>query len=133
MVGEGGARRRNGHALPPVYGTRHPTGVPGEAVAGIRYRAWQPPSCLPPTIAPHVPLVFDLYDSWNNRSLGGAAYHVAHPGGRSFDSFPVNAFEAESRRLSRFVPHDHSPGTFSPTSPAPQRTLPFTLDLRLSL
>ena len=118
----------NGRTVP-----LHPTGVPGEAVAGIRYRAWQPPSCLQPTIAPHVPLVFDLYDSWNNRSLGGAAYHVAHPGGRSFDSFPVNAFEAESRRLSRFVPHDHSPGTFSPTSPAPQRTLPFTLDLRLSL
>jgi len=108
----------------------HPTGVPGESVAGIRYRAWQPPSCLQPTIPSHAPLVFELYDAWNRRSLGGATYHVAHPGGLSYDSFPVNAFTAESRRLSRFVEHGHTPGLIVPEVTEGNPALPFTLDLR---
>ncbi len=108
----------------------HPTGVAGEAVAGIRYRAWQPPSCLQPAIAPHAPLILDLYDTWNRRSLGGGAYHVAHPGGRSYDTFPVNAWEAESRRLSRFIPHSHTPGLIVPEETPVNREFPMTLDLR---
>jgi uncharacterized protein (DUF2126 family)/transglutaminase-like putative cysteine protease len=115
----------NGHRVP-----LHPTGANGEGVAGVRYRAWQPPECLQPTIAPHSPLTFDLVDTWNDRSLGGCTYNVAHPGGRSHDSFPVNSYEAESRRLARFFRQGHTPGTLK-VGPARQNPkFPFTLDLR---
>jgi len=109
----------------------HPTGVVGEYVAGVRFRAWQPPNCLHPNIRIHSPLVFDIVDRWQQRSIGGCTYHVVHPGGRSYDSFPVNANEAGSRRTARFQPFGHSPGEFEP---APARTAPehpFTLDLRM--
>ncbi len=106
------------------------TGVVGEHVAGVRFRAWQPPSCLHPTIGVHSPLVFDLIDTWNCKALGGCTYHVSHPGGRSYETFPVNSYEAESRRLARFFPHGHTPGRLPvpPRELAPE--LPHTLDLR---
>ena len=115
----------NGHRVP-----LHPTGTNGEGVAGVRYRAWQPPECLQPTIRPHVPLRFDLYDAWNQRSLGGCTYHVAHPGGRSYEKSPVNSYEAESRRLSRFFRHGHTQGAFVPPPEIRNQDFPFTLDLR---
>lgn len=86
------------------------TGRKGEFVAGLRYRAWQPPSALHPTIAPHTPLAFDIIDTWNGHSVGGCTYHVAHPGGRSYDDFPVNAYAAETRRMTRFWDYGHTPG-----------------------
>ncbi|NWG86654.1 MAG: transglutaminase family protein [Hydrogenophilaceae bacterium] len=128
------------------------TGVQGEYVAGVRYRAWQPSSALHPTIGVHAPLVFDLIDTWNSRSVGGCTYHVAHPGGRHYEQFPVNAYEAEARRHIRYQQWGHTPGSFTPSpwvdvlarfSAEPERAgpmtppaeevlaeYPYTLDLR---
>jgi uncharacterized protein (DUF2126 family)/transglutaminase-like putative cysteine protease len=106
------------------------TGTQGESVAGIRYRAWWPPSALHPTIGPHVPLTFDIYDTWSERSVGGFRYHVAHPGGRNFEVFPINAYEAEGRRLARFDRQGHTPARFVPKTPPANPDYPLTLDLR---
>jgi uncharacterized protein (DUF2126 family) len=110
----------------------HPTVINGEAVAGVRYRAWQPPECLHPTIGVHTPLIFDLYDTWNKRSLGGCTYHVAHPGGLNYTSFPVNSYEAESRRLGRFFVQGATQGNYIPARELLNPSFPFTLDLRMS-
>ena len=101
------------------------TGVHGEYVAGIRYQAWQPPSSLHPTMRVQAPLVFDVIDRWNGRAIGGCTYHVVHPGGRSYEDFPVNANVAQSRRVSRFWDYGHSPNGifYYPTTPPPMRRI----------
>ncbi|MFT6881609.1 MAG: hypothetical protein ACJAVY_000398, partial [Marinoscillum sp.] len=104
----------NGLRIPLVK-----TGVQGEYVAGIRYRAWQPPSALHPTLGVDTPLVIDLYDTWSKKSVAACQYHVAHPGGRNYDTFPVNSYEAESRRISRFFDFGHSINLVEPTVQAP--------------
>ena len=115
----------NGRPL-PLTGT----GTRGEYVAGVRYRAWCPPSGLHPTIGVQAPLVFDLVDNWSGRSIGGCTYHVAHPGGRSDDTFPVNANAAESRRVARFWNHGHTPGPMHVRREGRNPDYPLTLDLR---
>lgn len=137
----------NGRRVPLKNTGRH-----GEYVGAVRYRAWQPPSALHPKIGVHVPLVFDLIDTWNGRSIGGCRYHVSHPGGRSYDRFPVNSFEAESRRINRYEHLSHTQGPLAPrpevsalreffvnhTEPRPMapppeeptNEYPYTLDLR---
>jgi uncharacterized protein (DUF2126 family) len=119
----------NGKALP-----LQSTGTVGEFVAGVRYKAWNPPSSLHPTIGVHAPITFDIVDTWMKRSLGGCQYHVTHPGGLSYDSFPVNSYEAESRRLTRFTAMGHTPGLMNippaTINVAGSKEFPFTRDLR---
>jgi len=108
----------------------HPTGTEGEFVAGVRYRAWQPPNCLHPTLGVDSPLTFDLIDSWQGRSIAGCQYHVGHPGGLNPTTFPVNALEAESRRATRFFGFGHTAGPVKIRNEAPNPYFPLTLDLR---
>ncbi|GHB08429.1 transglutaminase family protein [Salinicola rhizosphaerae] len=115
----------NGHRVPLRRTDRN-----GEAVAGVRFRAWQPPSALHPRIPVHAPLTFDIVDTWNRRSIGGCTYHVAHPAGRNFETFPVNANEAEARRLARFWAHGHRQGSQETPEKSIGKDYPCTLDLR---
>ena len=101
-----------------------------EGVAGVRFKAWHPAHGLHPTIPAHGPLVFEIWDGWRSRSLGGCTYHIAHPGGRNFEMFPINANEAEGRRLARFEPFGFTGGVFDAAREEFNPDFPYTLDLR---
>jgi uncharacterized protein (DUF2126 family)/transglutaminase-like putative cysteine protease len=126
-TGERYAVTCNGRRLP-----LRATANQGEMVAGIRFRAWNPPSALHPRIGLQAPLVFDIFDTWNNRAVGGCTYHVSHPGGRNYDTLPINANEAEGRRISRFWGHGHAAQSIVKELPPEEinKDYPFTLDLR---
>ncbi len=125
LTGERHALVCNGRQVP-----LRATGKKGEYVAGIRFRAWQPPRALHPTLPVNTPLTFDIYDSWAGRAIAGCTYNVSHPGGRNFERFPVNANEAETRRRARFLPFGHSIGHFAPLPGVQAGEHPVTLDLR---
>jgi uncharacterized protein (DUF2126 family) len=115
----------NGHSLP-----LQSTGAEGCYVAGVRYKAWNPPSALHPSIAVHAPITFDIIDTWMQKSIGGCQYHVQHPGGANPGTFPINAYDAESRRLARFERMGHTPGKIQVKAANVSKEYPFTLDLR---
>jgi uncharacterized protein (DUF2126 family) len=125
LIGSRYAVACNGRRVP-----LHPTGTSGEYVAGVRYRAWKPPTALHPTIEPHTPLVIELIDTWAAHAVAGCTYHAVHPGGRSYDVFPRNALEAEGRRASRFWPFGHGPGPRETPPLESNPDFPLTLDLR---
>lgn len=116
----------NGRKLPLAS-----TGTPGKFVAGVHFRAWQPPEALQhPTIGVHAPLIFDVFDTWSDRAVGGCTYHVSHPGGPTFNTRPRNALEAERRRRARFFPFGHSPDLMVVAAEPTHPLFPLTLDLR---
>ncbi|NQV99999.1 MAG: transglutaminase family protein [Rhodospirillales bacterium] len=115
----------NGYRVPLTASGRN-----GECFAGVRFRAWKPASALHPGVGVDAPLTFDLYDNWTGRAVAGCTYHVAHPGGRNFEHFPVNSYEAESRRLARFFDTGHTPGASAPPVRLENNEFPMTLDLR---
>ena len=125
MAGERYIVTCNGRRIP-----LRPAGIRGGFVGGVRYKAWQPPSSLHPMIKQQTPLIFDIVDTENECSIAGCTYHVSHPGGRNYETFPVNANEAEARRNARFWEHGITQGRMKVPMEEPHPEQPMCLDLR---
>ena len=108
----------------------HAVAKKGSAVAGVRFKAWQPPEALHPSLQVQTPLVFDLFDRFTETIIGGCRYHVAHPGGRNYQNFPINEYEAQARRLARFEADGQTAATYTIPKEIPHTEFPLTLDLR---
>ena len=102
----------------------------GEYVAGVRFKAWRPVFGMHPALPAQTPLVFDIHDGWNGCAIGGLTHHTAHPGGRNYETRPVNASEAQARRRARFEPFGHTPGAMAKPAIVRGLDVPCTLDLR---
>jgi uncharacterized protein (DUF2126 family) len=107
-----------------------PTGVPGEAVAGIRYRARRLSAALHPTIPVHTPLVFDLIDTRKNRAVARCTYFAGPPDGSVHTTRPRDAEEARTRRLQRFQVSEPSSDPVITPEEEKNPIFPMTLDLR---
>jgi uncharacterized protein (DUF2126 family) len=116
----------NGRQVPLV-----PSGEPGQAVAGVRYRARRLSATLHPTIPVHSPLVFDIIDRWKDRSIGRCIYHTGPPDGRKYTARPANAKEAEERLLERFQESSQTLGPMVAPEQESNPIFPLTLDLRM--
>jgi uncharacterized protein (DUF2126 family) len=129
MMGVAGESRYvatcNGRRIP-----LHPTGEPGESVAGIRYRARRLSAALHPTIPVHTPLIFDLIDTWNGRCIGRCTYYAEPPDGTEHRTRPADAKEARERRLQRFQVSPPSDEPVGAPEAENNRIFPMTLDLR---
>jgi uncharacterized protein (DUF2126 family) len=121
----------NGRRVPLCHTGEHSTGEAGESVAGVRFRARQLSALLHPTIPVHAPLIFEIIDCLQERSIGRCAYHVESPDGRGYPARPVNAVEAADRRRQRFQEFDPTPGPITPPEENPNPIFPMTLDLRM--
>ena len=98
-----------------------PTRTRGRFLAGVRYKAWNPPSSLHPTLWPVYSLVFDLLDARTGEVLGGCTWFPARPSLVGFSAAPAPVASGEPEREPHYRPQA---AVLPPWSPG-GRFLPF--------